>query len=119
MTELFDAAKTFLSSLSTDQLVALFIGVMALSCAVKFLKDTLSTIVSILGVLFILYFFAPGLYADLIVMLMQALRWLGSLLQGFRAIDLKDAPGQPGASFLPLFRITFSAPARSKCHRST
>lgn len=107
MTELFDAAKTFLSSLSTDQLVALFIGVMALSCAVKFLKDTLSTIVSILGVLFILYFFAPGLYADLIVMLMQALRWLGSLLQGFRAIDLKDAPGQPGASFLPLFRITF------------
>ena len=96
MTELFDAAKTFLSSLSTDQLVALFIGVMALSCAVKFLKDTLSTIVSILGVLFILYF-----------------------LQGFRAIDLKDAPGQPGASFLPLFRITFSAPARSKCHRST
>ena len=50
MTELFDAAKTFLSSLSTDQLVALFIGVMALSCAVKFLKDTLSTIVSILGV---------------------------------------------------------------------
>ena len=101
MTELFDAAKTFLSSLSTDQLVALFIGVMALSCAVKFLKDTLSTIVSILGVLFILYFFAPGLYADLIVMLMQALRWLGSLLQGFRAIDLKDAPGQPGASFCP------------------
>ena len=78
MTELFDAAKTFLSSLSTDQLVAL----MALSCAVKFLKDTLSTIVSILGVLFILYFFAPGLYADLIVMLMQALRWLGSLFAG-------------------------------------
>lgn len=82
MTELFDAAKTFLSSLSTDQLVALFIGVMALSCAVKFLKDTLSTIVSILGVLVILYFFAPGLYADLIVMLMQALRWLGSLFAG-------------------------------------
>lgn len=82
MTELFDAAKTFLSSLSTDQLVALFIGVMALSCAVKFLKDTLSTIVSILGILFILYFFAPSLYADLIVMLMQALRWLGSLFAG-------------------------------------
>ena len=82
MTELFDAAKTFLSSLSTDQLVALFIGVMALSCAVKFLNDTLSTIVSILGVLFILYFFAPSLYADLIVMLMQALRWLGSLFAG-------------------------------------
>lgn len=60
----------------------LVIGVMALSCAVKFLKDTLSTIVSILGVLFILYFFAPGLYADLIVMLMQALRWLGSLFAG-------------------------------------
>ena len=78
MTELFDAAKTFLSSLSTDQLVALFIGVMALSCAVKLLKDTLS----ILGVLFILYFFAPGLYADLIVMFMQALRWLGSLFAG-------------------------------------
>ena len=39
MTELFDAAKTFLSSLSTDQLVALFIGVMALSCAVKLLKE--------------------------------------------------------------------------------
>lgn len=58
------------------------IGVMALSCAVKLLKDTLSTIVSILGVLFILYFFAPGLYADLIVMFMQALRWLGSLFAG-------------------------------------
>lgn len=82
MTELFDAAKTFLSSLSTDQMVALFIGVMALSCAVKLLKDTLSTIVSILGVLFILYFFAPSLYADLIVMLMQALRWFGSLFAG-------------------------------------
>ena len=119
MTELFDAAKTFLSSLSTDQLVALFIGVMALSCAVKFLKDTLSTIVSVLGVLFILYFFAPGLYADLIAMLIRHSAGLVVSLQDFRAIDLKDAPGQPGASFLPLFRITFSAPARSKCHRST
>ena len=82
MTELFDAAKTFLSSLSTDQLVALFIGVMALSCAVKFLMVTLCSFVSFLGVLFIHYLFAASFYADLIVLLMQALRWLGSLFAG-------------------------------------
>ena len=80
MNELFDTAKTFLTNLSSEQMTALFIGVLALSCAVKFLKDALSTVVSIVGMLFIIYFFAPGLYGDLMTILHQGANWFIGLL---------------------------------------
>lgn len=65
LTQFFESAKTFISALTTDQLVAMFIAVLAISCAVKLIKNSLSIIFSIVGLLAIFYFFAPGLYYEL------------------------------------------------------
>lgn len=65
LTQLFESAKTFITSLTTDQFVAIFIAVLAISCAVKLIKNGLSVIFSVIGLLAILYFFAPGLYYEL------------------------------------------------------
>ncbi len=71
LTQFFESAKTFISTLTTDQLVAIFIAVLAISCAVKLLKNSLSVIFSAIGLLAILYFFAPGLYYELFEFLGQ------------------------------------------------
>ena len=47
LTQFFESAKTFVSTLTTDQLVAIFIAVLAISCAVKLIKTGLSVILSI------------------------------------------------------------------------
>ena len=46
LTQFFESAKTFVSTLTTDQLVAIFIAVLAISCAVKLIKTGLSVILS-------------------------------------------------------------------------
>lgn len=71
LTQLFESAKTFISALTTDQIVAIFIAVLAISFAVKLIKNSLSIIFSIIGLLAILYFFAPGLYYELFEFLGQ------------------------------------------------
>ena len=48
LTHFFESAKTFISTLTTDQLVAIFIAVLAISCAVKLIKTGLSVILSII-----------------------------------------------------------------------
>lgn len=76
LTQFFESAKTFVSTLTTDQLVAIFIAVLAISCAVKLIKTGLSVILSIIGLLAVLYFFAPGLYYELFEFLGQLWRTL-------------------------------------------
>ena len=71
LTQFFESAKTFVSTLTTDQLVAIFIAVLAISCAVKLIKTGLSVILYIIGLLAVLYFFAPGLYYELFEFLGQ------------------------------------------------
>ena len=48
LTQFFESAKTFVSTLTTDQLVAIFIAVLAISCAVKLIKTGLSVILSVI-----------------------------------------------------------------------
>ena len=80
MEQLFESIRLFLANITTDQLVAMFIGVLALSCAVRFLKDTMSTVVSVIGLLAVLYFFAPDLYTQALQLINQGINWLVGVL---------------------------------------
>lgn len=71
LTQFFENAGTFISALTTDQIIAVFIAVLAISFAVKLIKNSLSIIFSIVGLLAMLYFFAPGLYYELFEFLGQ------------------------------------------------
>lgn len=62
LTQFFDYFRTAISNLTSDQLVAILVAVLALSCAAKAIKEGLSVILTIIGLLAILYFFAPELY---------------------------------------------------------
>lgn len=71
LTQFFENARAFVSALTADQIIAIFIAVLAISFAVKLIKNGLSIIFSIVGLLAILYFFAPGLYYELFEFLGQ------------------------------------------------
>lgn len=78
MTEFFESIKMALSSLSVDQYVAIFIAVLAISLGLKVLKEGLSILCTVVGILAVLYFFAPDLY-------FQVFNFLGQLWQLVRA----------------------------------
>lgn len=71
MTEFFESVKTALSSLSTDQYVAIFIAVIAISLGLKVLKEGLSILCTIVGIMAALYFLAPDLYYQVFAFLNQ------------------------------------------------
>ena len=62
ITNLFDSIMNAITNLSSDQLVALFIGICAFGVAKNVVKEGISLIMSVIGVLFVLYFAAPDVY---------------------------------------------------------
>lgn len=65
MTDLFDKIIASIQGLGTDQLVALMFGIMAFGVAQKVVREGISLIMSVVGILFCLYFVAPDLYYQL------------------------------------------------------
>lgn len=65
MTDLFDKIIASIQGLTTDQLVALMFGIMAFGVAKKVVKEGISLVMSVIGILFCLYFVAPDLYYQL------------------------------------------------------
>lgn len=80
MSELFESIKAALSSLSINQLVAIFIAAIAISLGVKMLKEGLSTLFTVIGILAALYFFAPDLYYQVCDFLIQLWHSITSML---------------------------------------
>ncbi|WP_191398477.1 hypothetical protein [Flavonifractor sp. An306] len=80
MSELFESIKAALSSLSINQLVAIFIAAIAISLGVKMLKEGLSTLFTVIGILAALYFFAPDLYYHACDFLIQLWHSITSML---------------------------------------
>lgn len=73
MTEAFMSIKGALASLSTDQYVAIFIAVIAISLALKVIKEGLSIVFTVVGILAALYFLSPDLYFQVFAFLEQLL----------------------------------------------
>lgn len=65
MTDLFDKIIASIQGLTTDQLVALMFGIMAFGVAKKVVREGISLVMSVIGILFCLYFVAPDLYYQL------------------------------------------------------
>ena len=65
LTDLFDKIIASIQGLGTDQLVALMFGIMAFGVAKKVVREGISLIMSVVGILFCLYFVAPDLYYQL------------------------------------------------------
>lgn len=65
MVEMIESVKLFLTNLDTSQYVAIFVAVLAVSCAVKVVKNGISVLLSIVGLLAALYFVSPELYTQL------------------------------------------------------
>ena len=71
MSELFESIAGVLTSLSPDQYIAIFIAVIAISLGLKVLKEGLSILCTVVALLAVLYFLAPGLYAQVFAFLEQ------------------------------------------------
>lgn len=77
LTQLFDSLRGVIAGLTTDQYVAILVAVLALSCAGKVIKEGLSILLTVVGLLAILYFFAPDLYYRLFEFLGHLLHSVG------------------------------------------
>ena len=65
LTDLFHKIIASIQGLTTDQLVALMFGIMAFGVAKKVVREGISLVMSVIGILFCLYFVAPDLYYQL------------------------------------------------------
>lgn len=77
MTELFETIKNAISDLSMDQIAALMVGICAFGVAKSVVKEGISFIMSVVGVLFILYFAAPDLYYKVFEIIKDCLAAVG------------------------------------------
>lgn len=74
MTGAFIYIKEALSSLSTDQYVAIFIAIIAITLALNAIKKGLSIVFTVIGVLAAIYFVYPDLYYKIFEFLNQLFR---------------------------------------------
>lgn len=78
MTEAFETIKNAIMGLSMDQLVALLVGICAFGVAKNVVKEGVSIVMSVIGVLFVIYFAAPELYFKIFEIIKDSFSAIGA-----------------------------------------